>query len=368
MNRENKIKIFKSAAVFLLFAISISFALIQTSSKENINTHLMDGLGQVYSYVYKNLNPDVKLSSSEEYGELTDEVFGNPKTFTEAFMNNPLEMIKFFFLNGTINILLFFPTVFSHRSYLCITGNAPLVGHIETCILLLTCLAGTILGINRARDRLKGIKEWIYNVRVDVVLKKAAGFILDSDNCRSTILLVMTLPGYISLILLFPQQRYWLPFIPIVILWVAWSLSNVMDVFGKGRKYINVVLLLLIIIVSSPVFIHSSYDNKAVVLKLREHFTAKSEMNMVVAGHSSVGVYIFRCNYKSVQVSSMDYRGLKDGKYKMFIVNDIVFISKFWQENRMFLDSFISDPGKYGYEEICSYNSPGENIYIYMFR
>lgn len=362
-DRKNEIR--KVTTYVLAIAVLFSFIITKVKSEENVHSHLYLALGQMYAYMYNKMNPEFSLSTTEEFKGLIDEVFDSPRTFAEAVRNNPREIIKFYSINLFVNSVLFIPTMFDHRPYLRFGLRADIASYLETTLLFLLCISGFLLWMKDRGRRIISKTHEMLKSQISTVIQSGFAYASSTTNCKYILPFMMSLAGIVPLVIMFPQQRYWLPFVPLLFLWISWCMLIFFEKLPRWRKPIYVLLFMAIILVSQPTFTGIRYDNKSIVEQIRENLRDGKPSRPILAGHASLGVYIFKSEYESIPLGSVKIEDLIAGRYDYFIVDDIIMNSIFWNKNKDILVKFIESPEKYSYRKICQYHSPGENIVVF---
>ena len=268
-----------------------------------------------------------------EYKSITDEVFGKGG-FKDACINNPVEVSKYLVLNGTINSLILVPGLLRHRS-LFIPGSMGKKGEIiQISVLLVVLLIGTVLAAIR-----------FYHGGLREIFKTAAHAIFRYNIIFA---LILSLASLVAILLLIPDPRYWITCIPIVFIWLGWSIDGLFSL-SNNIKVKTVATLAVILILSYPMFL-SKNTNRELIVKMREH-RQTMDHSPVIAGlyPSSLGIFAFRDDYQSVGVGEFNTVSVEVGVYDFIAIDTYFRNSSFWNKNSEFMIKFEENPSNCNY-------------------
>ncbi|MEI6423141.1 MAG: hypothetical protein WCP55_13045 [Lentisphaerota bacterium] len=339
MSRTNPLKSISASGIILFLLLAISF-MIGKGAKSNVNLdmYLRLGLDQCYTSLYSKLHPEKKISTMVEFGEITAGVFG-PGGFRDACMQNPKEAVKYLALNGVINSIILVPGLIRHRSLFVPESYGKKGEIIQILLFILIFMTGTILGI----------KEHISKPFLKNLLRHAK-YLLFKNNL--IILFILASSSSAAIVLLISDPRYWISFIPLVFVWIAWSIDCIALKFQKSSFLIPIALI-VIIILCHPMFLFSK-SNQALIFKMRNTVAEHQVKTPVVAGlyPSSLPVFAFKNDHRTVNVDEFSTVAVAEGKYDFIAIDTYFRNSSFWAKNMGFMDGFEKNPDKYKYKLI----------------
>lgn len=337
------------AIAILIVSIIATFS--DKSQSKSYDKYLLLGLSQCYTHMYVRMNPDVKLNIMMEYSTIIDEVFDKPTGFVDAAIKNPVEMAKYFAMNGSINSILLVPSLFQHRRIIPYKRVSEMF---EIFLVLSIPIIISLLAVKGilARVRIYDISN-MFRMQFSEVVNR---FPIRSFLIRRMdigLLVILSAVSIISIFLLIPDSRYWVTCIPLSLLWMCWGYSQLFSKI-KSRHVQFAIFAIFMIYMSRPMFLNLK-SNKIVVEKVREHNSKFKMDNPVVVGYNSVGTYAFK-KYRTLAINELTPESFKKGDFDYFIFDKIIATSVFWEKNKEFLSDFISNPGKFGYSMIYVYN------------
>lgn len=348
LRRSGRPKLFESRgitgiALCILLAISL---IIGKSEKTNVNLdmYLRLGLDQCYTSLYSKLHPDKKISTMVEYGEVTKDIFG-PGGFKDACVYNPAEVVKYLALNGTINSIILVPGLIRHRAIFIPESYGKKGEIVQIAFSLAVFIFGTVIGVRSyisrpvIRNSIIFAKEFLFKENLIIL------FILASSSSAAILLLI-------------PDPRYWITFIPLVFLWIAWSIHSIVFRF-KDNRFILPVSLAIVILLCHPIFPFTvkaglSESNRALIFQMREAAVQYSVKTPIVSGlyPSSLAIFAFGNNQKCVGIESFSTDSVKSGDYDFISIDSYFRDSSYWSKNSEFMNEFEKNPGRHQYELI----------------
>lgn len=314
-----------------------ALAIFSRSGGPPFDGYLLQGLGQCYSVDYKRRHPEAQFDPMTEYQLVLDKVFGNPRTFTEALSNNPAEATSYFIRNGARNLLRVVPNL--------LAGSQA----IQNVLVKLLLLLGLILGFHKLYRRQKEGNN----------LKSPS----QEDVDKFLLLLLFASASFVSILLLIPDARYWISWVPLVYLLFAWVIDQVLDKFKLQRRS-NAVLLVCFTILSSPVFF-AKHSNQPLIYSLRESMSGL-QREPVVAGNFVFGLVTFTFSGKATQINTyndLSPDGLRNRTYDVFVADGLDGTA-LWGKNREFFEAFVSKPEAYGYRLFPEGLPAGMRVYV----
>ncbi len=328
----------------LLLVLSIATISINRTQAPNFDKYLLLGLSQCYTSLYSKLHPEEKMSSMVEYSDLVNKVFDHPTGFIDAAMKNPKEVSKYLILNGGINSVILIPGLLRHRA---IPGTEKLGKKgemLQISAILLILFSATVAGFLKAKTSISGVARACVNT-------------LGTGNLA--VLLALSSASLVSIFLLIPDPRYWISFIPLLFLWIAWSLNFIFCQI-RNRPMSIAIFAILMVVMSMPMFLGKD-TNRNVILKMR-NAEDKSLGNPRVAGlyPGAIAFFAFKDNCKIVCVGDLKTADLENRKYDFLVADKYLRDSIYWRDNASFMDNFEANPEKHGYSMLCSTNDKYE--------
>mgnify|MGYP000035333963 FL=1 len=300
----------------------------------DFDRYLLLGLNQCYTSLYSKFHPELRISTMVEYSELTDEVFGHPEGFSDSLKHNPKEVVKYLVLNGAINSVILVPGLLRHRSLFipAVYGKRGEIAQIS-CFLLLFCLGAFV----RLRTLPKG---WLDRSRRPETV----------FGPTPMVLLCLGAAASVSLLLHIPDPRYWMSCIPVLFLWIAWSMDGLFSWLTCRRAEAVVSIL------SALWFMHPIFPGKPSNQELMRRMRALDPVGgpAVIAGLHPLayGTYPFTTDYEAVTVKELSVAQLEAGRYDFVVVDSYLRGSSFWAREATTMDRFERDPAAFDYQEV----------------
>jgi hypothetical protein len=369
----------RSSFLSLLILVFTLFTIFSDKSQErDFDKYMLQVLSQCYTFLYAKMNPDISIDPMQEHSAIIDEVFDHPSGFIDAFRKNPLEIITYFALNGSINTLLLVPSLVQHRPMIPIS-KLPEIYEILFILFVPVCAVAMVI-----RRAFKGIS---FNNILSFLNMKLAD-IPERLQIRGnlikrmdiTVLIILSSSSIVSIFLAMPDPRCWVTCIPLALFWFAWGYSymysNVIPAKFKIKQndlsscpqkscfpYCMIplaVFLIFAVYMSRPKFLDLK-SNKVVIDAIRKSSAWKKKP--VIAGSNSISVYAVMGECERIGLSALSTEMFKSGYIDYFVVDINHRISKFWAENREFMENFEADPGTWGYMNMNVENSDGLVVY-----
>ena len=321
-----------SVLLFLLILFSIAvIKLHKGKSFADLDQHLLLGLEQCYTSLYSKFHPDEKISTMVEYNRITDKVFNKPTGFIDASIKNPAEVIKYLLVNGSINSVILIPALLRHRNFFVPEKLGKKGEIIEISILLFFIGLGGVIGLKKIK------KTEQFNLENALTLLK---------HPKVLILLALGGAASISILLLIPDGRYWITVVPILYLFIFWSISQLYAKI-KSSKIRLALFLIIFIIFLHPLFI-GLQNNRGIIKKMRLAY-GNNSLKPLIAGlyPEAIGTYAFGLNKEIFTVNDISTDDIKNNKYDFFVITSYLRNSMFWEENSDFMKSFEKNPAQY---------------------
>ncbi len=325
-------------AIAMIFLLVLTLATISTKRTQapNFDKYLLLGLSQCYASLYSKLHPGEKMSAMVEYSDLVNNVFKHPTGFVDAAMKNPKEVTKYLILNGAINSAILLPGLLRHRSIPGIEKYGKKGEMLQISVILLILFSATVAGILKAKAKISKV----VCTCIDAV---GAG--------RLVVLSALCSASLVSILLLIPDPRYWISFVPLLFLWIAWCLNFIFVQIGS-RKINIAIFAILMVLMSMPLFM-SKNTNNSMILKMREA-VGKSAEKPKVAGlyPGAISFFAFKDKCQVVCVNELKITDFVSRSYDFVVVDKYLRDSRYWGENRAFMEDFEANPDKHGYSPI----------------
>lgn len=309
-------------------------------SSLTFSDYLLMGLGQCYAVYYKDRHPDEQFEPMTEYKDILDKVFSKPRTFTEALRNNPSEAGHYFLQNGARNLARIL------RGELLVS-NSRFGQRWPSEIVRLLVLLGAGIGI------------WmIARSRPRVLI----GSLARDEFVRILVLLLLASASSVSILLLIPNARYWITWVPLAYLVLAWAVDHIID-FCRARHWEIFLLFAAIASFDFPVFV-GMQSNQGMIYTVKESLSDLGR-EPVIAGLFVYPLATFAFNGKARQVNAYDKLspdGLRDHRYDLFIADGLE-STAIWNRDKLFFEAFVRSPESYGYRLLPSMPS-GTRIYV----
>lgn len=334
----------------LLLALTLATISLNRTQSPNFDKYLLLGLSQCYTSLHSKFHPEEKMSTMVEYSDLVDRVFDHPTGFIDATIKNPKEVAKYLIINGGINSAILLPGLLRHRAFPGTEKYGKKGEMLQISLILLILFSVTVSGVLKAKSKMSKI------------VLNCIGAIGGIGNL--IVLLSLCSASLVSIFLLIPDPRYWISFVPLLFLWIAWSLNFI---FNRIRNSpVNIALFaILITLMSMPMFLNKD-TNSSMILKMRES-REKSEVNPKVAGLYPIATafFAFKDKCQVVCVGELKIADFKDRRYDFVIADKYLRDSRYWNENSIFMDDFEMNPEKHGYSFLCGTNDKYE-MAVYM--
>jgi hypothetical protein len=324
-------------AMVLLLILSITTISVNRTQAPNFDKYLLLGLSQCYTSLYSKLHPEEKMSTMVEYSDLVNKVFNHPTGFIDAAMKNPKEVLKYLILNGGINSVILIPGLLRHRAIPGTEKYGKKGEMLQISVILIILFSATVTAVLKAKTSISAVaRSCISNV--------GAG--------NLAVLLALCSASLVSIFLLIPDPRYWISFIPLLFLWIAWCLNFI---FGQIRsRPVNIAIFaILTVLMSMPMFLGGDTNCK-VILKMRQA-ADKSVTSPTVAGlyPGAIAFFAFKDKCQVVCVGDLKIADFDSRKYDFVVADKYLRDSIYWRDNGSFMDDFEAKPEEHGYSLLC---------------
>jgi hypothetical protein len=310
--------------VALVLVIAVGFAHHQPRPSGKLSAYLLLGLGQCYAVFYQQRHPGERFSPMTEYEPLLNRVFGNPRDFGEAIANNPREFAHYLAVN-TITNLAFSPRLtLSSRSRL------------YSSLVLLLFVAGTGLWVLELARRRR-------TAPTPTPLERRTLL------AELLILVLFMSASSVAVVLLIPVARYEISWLPLLYLWLAWSVDRVLSRISSARLDHRLVVAAAGLVFCFPIFI-GYHSDKEILDDVRASVAGLSH-TPVVAGDWVTPLAVFALKDDVVVINGLDglsVDGLKKRTYDIFVTSPNE-ATAFRAANEAFFRDFIAAPERFGY-------------------
>lgn len=304
-----------------------------------VDEYLLQGLGQCYASYYVKRHPEAHFDPMTEYEPLLNRTFGNPKGFFEAVSNNPSEAFRYFAVNGAHNII-------KVPGRLLGSGSPVRFG-----ITLLLLVAGTIIGLTHSKSDRKNPS----HTATSNMWEK-----LSFTHLQVLALVGLASASFAAIILLIPDERYWISWVPLIYLWLAWSIDQVLEI-RPLKAHATVVVIALAAVLCAPKYAWRR-SNQEIIYQVREA-VKKGPDKPIVAGNSATGWAIALFGNGATVVNDASPWELRKGRYHVFVSSGLDRTSR-WLEDLPFLKIFTANPESYGYRNISHVDGTKSDIYV----
>ena len=322
--------------IFLL-VLTLATISVKRTQSPNFDKYLLLGLSQCYTSLYSKLHPGEKMSAMVEYTDLVNKVFDHPTGFIDAVMKNPKEVSKYLILNGGINSVILIPGLLRHRAIPGTEKYGKKGEMLQISAVLLILFSATVAGILKAKAGISAV------ARICVSNVGTGNLVVLLGLCSASL---------VSIFLLIPDPRYWISFIPLLFLWIAWSLNFIFAQI-RSRPMNIAIFAILVILMSMPMFLNRD-TNRNVILKMREA-AGKSVVKPRVAGlyPGAIAFFAFKDKCQVVCVGELKIADFDNRNYDFVIADKYLRDSTYWRDNGSFMDDFEANPEKHGYSLLC---------------
>lgn len=324
-------------AVALVASLPLASA-FRSPTKTKIGAYLLLGLGQCYAAYYGDRHPEEQFSAMTEYEPLLNRVFGNPQSFMDAAANNPRELARYLAGNGFHNLLKIPRALVSNRNKLY---NVIVLGFI---------VVGGTLGVRSLRRRQQDGRPLMALINTE-------------ELWRLCLLILFASASSCAILLLVPVSRYWISFVPLFYLLLAWSLHNVLSKYFVSVPD-RIIRAVAIVAFGFPVFI-GVRSNRGLMDVVR---AAERGIDHppVIAGDWVLPFSTFAFRDQAVATgedSGLTIEELRSRRCDI-IVMDSLMQTRFGATNRAYLQQLASSPESVGYRPLPEAAQYGWTLYV----
>lgn len=324
-----------AAALVASFPVASAF---RSPTKTKVGAYLLLGLGQCYAAYYGDRHPEEHFTAMTEYEPILNRVFGNPRSFMDAAANNPRELVRYLAANGFHNLIKVPRALVSSRNKLY---NVIVLGFI---------VVGGTIGLRSLRRRQQDDRPLMALINSD-------------DLWRLCLLSLFASASSCSILLLVPASRYWISFVPLFYVLLAWSLHNVLSKYFVSIPD-RIIRAVAIVVFGFPVFIGVRSDRGLMdVVRAAE---SGLDHPPVIAGNWVVPFNTFA--FKDQAIATGEDSGLTIDELRSrrcdIIVMDSLMQTRFAATNRAYLQQLASSPESVGYRPLPEAAQYGWTLYV----
>jgi hypothetical protein len=302
-----------------------------------LDSYALLGLGQCYADFYHRAHPNEALSAMTEYRELLDRTFNHPTGFCAAVRNNPLEILRYFLLNGGRNFFRNMPGALLGRYREQSHHRGVLYWPVRVILL-----AGGLAGANRLHKA--GWK------RHDLKSLLTAS-VRNPIFRKLLVLLLFSTTSIVAIVLLVGTPRYYLCCVPLFYLGVAYSADSLLRGLNLIR-YERELLVLFAIVFCAPNFLTPRPNEEFDAIR---HVAVRVKKYPTVAASWAEPDAVLALYGKADSISLWDgirQSDIEEGKIDIFLIDDDLRKSKTWADQREFFDRFEREPENYGFKKV----------------
>lgn len=295
------------------------------------------GLGQCYADFYRREHPKEVFEPMTEYKAILDRTFNHPAGFCAAVRNNPLEVLRYFVLNGGNNLLGSVPrSLLDHYREQSSSDPRGFLWWFVRVILI----AGALLGVVRlCRRRWK---------RADFSLGSIIASCQRNSTSRKLFLLLLLLStSSVAIVLLVGSPRYFLCWAPLFYLGVACCVDSLLRAGGL-HCFESLFVALSFILLCRPNYLapRPHYEFDAV-----RHVAAYVKKYPTIGGWWSKPDMVIALKEKAraVNISDGIYQAdIENGKIDILMLDANFRSTKTWMDQREFFEKLERQPEMYG--------------------
>lgn len=323
----------------------------------SLDSYALLGLGQCYADYYGRKHPREVFSPMTEYQALLGRTFNEPKGFLDAIKNNPGEAMRYFVNNAGRNLFQCLPrALLGHYREQSEQKGRGWLYHSVRGILLVGGLLGAVR-LYRAG--------WIWNDFFSKIVQRLGK---PGAISRKLLLLVVLLStSAASIVLLVGTPRYFLPWIPLSYLGVAYCADSLLNAFRLVRFEACLVAGSCLCL-CSPNFLvpRPNYEMDA----LRHVTPLVNEPPRIAAWWAEPDVVLGLCG-KAKPVSSWEgiwQTDIENGRIDVLMVDPNLRSTHVWAVQQEFFERFERQPESCGFTKLIGYPSGRFDVYYKLKR
>ena len=317
-----------------------------------LDSYALLGLGQSYADFYHREHPKEVFSPLTEYQPLLDRTFNKPKGFLEAIRNNTGEAIRYFTINAGRNLFQYLPrSLLGHYRE---QSEKRVHGWLYWTVRGIL-LVGGLLGVMRLYQA-----RWIWNDFLSKIPQRLAR--ADSIGRKLLFIFVLLATSSAAIILLIGAPRYFLPWIPLFYLGVAYCADSLLKVFSLSR-FETLLVASACICFCRPNFLvpRPNFEMDA----LRQVAPSVKEHPRVAAWWAEPDVVIGLCG-KAEPINVWDgiqRVDIENGRIDILMIDTHLRATHVWNVQRDFFERFERQPEGCGFKKLIGYPSGSFDVY-----
>jgi len=332
-----------------------------------IDQYLFMGFKQCYTAFVASRDGGFYLEPMTEFDVLMNSRFSGASGFFHAVFLNPVEVGRYFLVNGISNALRLHHVFFHHSILqpivLSVSNHLglPHFAQEHSVFWYESLMTFLFLGLGSAWLCYK-----LFVSRKQVVVRN-----------NEQIMVIMSLAGVsiIPLVLLIPDSRYWIMVIP-VFLWGPAALIS--RCYSPVKNHTTIILALAIsFLVVNPVFRSSIFKDapnrdKDVVLALRKEISSLEKKPLKSLGYWPDPLLTFAVPGRWQGTSNIDVRNgssyealVRSKMYDLVILDGTLKRTLQYKMELPFFESFLRDPEAFDYKRILNATKRGGPVYIF---
>ncbi|HPO89582.1 MAG TPA: hypothetical protein PLJ44_00535 [Victivallales bacterium] len=319
---------------YLLFFLIFSVSYLAFFKKEISEHNLSLCFGQHYATFYMKKHPEMTFSAMTEYQDILKQRFNGRTNFLSILLYDPIEVAKYFIMNGIRNSFIMIPAIFRQR--ICIIfPEKRKFEIIQLIFLFIMLLPGFVLFF-------KNFSLSSINFKSSVVRAKLHEFLVS---------LIIASAVIVPMFLLIPDSRYYSPFAPICFIGVYYLFNNAFKVINSNFKKIIAVAVTVCFLLP---LIGIRQTNQNLIKSIRQHYSSlKKNQKPLFAGlsPSDIAVFSFGINY-SIEPNHLLVESVLSKKYDFIVINKYFRLSSIYAKNEVFMQNFERFPELYSYSFI----------------
>lgn len=317
----------------------------------SIDQYALFGFGQCYADFYRRSHPEEIFDPMTEYETILNRNFGEPESLVSAIKNNPGEALNYFFRNTAGNLFHYFPRAMFERFR---DQSEEVDKRFSRLVHNFYFLAGVALAFRLFQRRV---------IFSGLIQKLKAGLARPRSLTRKLLLLlVLVSTSSVAIIMLVGTPRYFLPWVPLFYLGVAYSANALFSLFRMVR------FEAWLLPVAGLFYCRPNY------LKARPNYEmdAVQQVGVHVRDRPRIAAWWADPNValgfggNAVAVNSSDginQADIENGHIDILMVDGNLRGTRTWTSQKEFFGSFEEQPEKYGFKKLVDHPSGRFDVY-----